>query len=217
MLAIDPGTFLRDCVHREGPNECDITTLADGKTLMSVIRIDGGDGRLPGAKGMPAHAHSPYVAATSKDGGKTWVTKTRMKPSTNDNRQLGCARPRLLSFGKGAPLVLSGGRNLVQVPPPADGSGAFAHEPRMWVNTKGDGTDFTAISISYVHNALVENATLKFSPKVNSTLTESTSYTALMWTGKRSGVLTYDAGRGKPWAGAFSIRFSLDAAAENAE
>ena len=87
----------------------------------------------------------------------------------------------------------------------------------MWVNTKGDGTDFTAISISYVHNALVENATLKFSPKVNSTLTESTSYTALMWTGKRSGVLTYDAGRGKPWAGAFSMRFSLDAAAENAE
>ena len=31
------------------------------------------------------------------------------------DRQLGCARPRLLSFGEGAPIVLSGGRNLVQV------------------------------------------------------------------------------------------------------
>ena len=66
----------------------------------------------------------------------------------------------------------------------------------------------TLIWIRYVHNALVENSTLRFSAKVNSTLTESTSYTALIWTGDRSGVLTYDAGRGKPWAGAFSIRFT---------
>ena len=28
---------------------CDITMLADGSTLMAVIRIDGGDGQLPGA------------------------------------------------------------------------------------------------------------------------------------------------------------------------
>ena len=112
---------------------CDITTLADGKTLMAVIRIDGGDGQLPvgnetllysnsmaktaaftktdsdsdldhscriigtsrddfstgqGAAGMPAHAHLPYVAAFSSDGGATW-TKKRMKPSENDGRQLG--------------------------------------------------------------------------------------------------------------------------------
>jgi hypothetical protein len=32
--------------------------------------IDAGDGFLPGAVGMPAHAHSPYVAARSVDGGK---------------------------------------------------------------------------------------------------------------------------------------------------
>lgn len=84
----------------------------------------------------------------------------------------------------------------------------------MWVNTKGDGADFTAISISYVHNALMANSTMHFSEKVNSTAVESTSYTALMWTGERSGVLTYDAGRGKPWAGYFSMRFSLAAANE---
>ena len=195
----------------EGPNECDIATLADGKTILAVIRIDAGDGFLPGAEGMPAHAHLPYVAARSTDGGRTWK-KERMKPSTNDGMQLGCARPRLMSFGKDAPLVLSGGRNLVAVPPPANGEGAFAHEPKMWVNQKGDGVDWTAISISYVHNALIANETLKFSAKVNTTAVESQSYTALMWTGDRSGVLTYDAGRGKPWAQAFSIRFTLEGA-----
>ena len=30
-------------------NDDDIATLADGTTLMAVIRIDGGDGKLPGA------------------------------------------------------------------------------------------------------------------------------------------------------------------------
>lgn len=195
----------------EGPNECDITTLADGKTILAVIRIDAGDGFLPGEKGMPAHAHLPYVAAKSTDGGRTWV-KERMKPSTNDGRQVGCARPRLMGFGRDAPLVLSGGRNLAAVPPSANGEGQFAHEPRMWVNQKGDGVDWTAISISYVHNALVANDTLKFTPDVNTTATESQSYTALMWTGDRSGVLTYDAGRDTPWAQAFSIRFTIAAA-----
>ena len=76
------------------------------------------------------------------------------------------------------------------VPPPANGAGAFSHEPRLWVNSKGDGGDFTAISISYVHNALVANASLRFSEKVNSTLKESTSYTSLMWSGERSGPST---------------------------
>ena len=42
---------------------------------------------------------------------------------------------------------------------------------------KGDGVDWTAISISYVHNALVANETLRFSAKVNGSLgrEESTS------------------------------------------
>jgi hypothetical protein len=31
-----------------------------------------------------------------------------------------------------------------------------------------------------------------------------------MWPGARSGVMTYDAGRGKPWAASFSIRFALN-------
>lgn len=140
----------------EGPNECDIATLADNTTLLSVVRIDAGDGQAPGAVGMPHGAHQPYVACRSATGGKTWDCK-RMKPSLNDGRQLGCARPRLLSFGSGAPLVLSGGQNLLAVPPAANGAGAFSHEPRLWINEKGDGEDFNAYSVSYIHN-LLENA-----------------------------------------------------------
>lgn len=52
----------------EGPNECDLAMLADGLTLLAVIRIDGGDGQEPGAAGMPPHAHLPYVASRSTDG-----------------------------------------------------------------------------------------------------------------------------------------------------
>lgn len=131
-----------------------------------------------------------------------------MKPSVNDGRQLGCARPRLLSFGPGAPLVLSGGRNLLQVQ--KNGAGAFSHEPRLWLNEKGDGVDFTAFSISYVHNLLETNATRHFTSLVNSTETQSTSYTSLMWAGERTGVLSYDAGRGLPWGSlAFTMRFTL--------
>ena len=79
----------------------------------------------------------------------------------------------------------------------------------MWVNQKGDAEDFTAISISYVHNMLEQNASRKFTPQVNSTRSESQSYTSLMWTGERSGVLTYDAGRGTKFASAYSVRFAL--------
>jgi hypothetical protein len=55
----------------EGPNENDITLLADGKTLMSVMRIDDGvDGGKVAAKN--------YRSATSTDGGMTWTTPHTM-------------------------------------------------------------------------------------------------------------------------------------------
>ena len=56
---------------------------------------------------------------------------------------------------------------------------------------------------------LEQNASRKFTPQVNSTHSESQSYTSLMWTGERSGVLTYDAGRGTDFASAYSVRFAL--------
>ena len=44
-------------VMEEGPNENDIVLLRDGKQLLCVIRVDGGDG-------TPHHYHSPYLLAT---------------------------------------------------------------------------------------------------------------------------------------------------------
>ena len=65
----------------------------------------------------------------------------------------------------------------------------------------------------YVHNALVADNTVhvKFTHKVNSTARESTSYTALIWTGERSGVLDLGCADLRcPPEKPFSIRFSLD-------
>lgn len=52
--------------YQEGPNECDVVLLKDGKTLFAVMRVDGGDGRPDGRT-------LPLIAATSTDGGVTWV------------------------------------------------------------------------------------------------------------------------------------------------
>ena len=67
----------------EGPNENDMVLLADGKTIMCVIRLDAGDGPL-------THPYRPYVTLTSSDGGTTWG-KMKALPAG-----VGCARPRLL-------------------------------------------------------------------------------------------------------------------------
>ena len=52
----------------QGPNENDCTTLKDGKTILTVIRKDGGDG-------VPHHKHVPYFFATSKDEAATWTLR----------------------------------------------------------------------------------------------------------------------------------------------
>ena len=80
----------------EGPNENDLALLADGKTILSVIRLDAGDGPV-------TRPYKPYVQSLSDDGGRTWSAPVSMGPG------VGCARPRLLSLGMGG-VVLSGGR-----------------------------------------------------------------------------------------------------------
>jgi hypothetical protein len=79
----------------EGPNENTVVILRDGKTLLCVIRVDGGDG-------APHSYHRPYLFAQSQDNAFTWSLK-RAPP------QLLSARPRALVLGNGA-LLLSGGR-----------------------------------------------------------------------------------------------------------
>ena len=70
----------------EGPNECDIATLADGTTLMAVIRIDGGDGKLPGAA-RPALPRSWVVFKSPSQ------TRTTFSACSNHQRRRALWRP----------------------------------------------------------------------------------------------------------------------------
>lgn len=67
----------------EGPNENDISLLADGRTLLVVFRIDDG---VDGGNGVPKN----YQAATSTDGGHTWSAGHEMRDV--DGRGIGVAR-----------------------------------------------------------------------------------------------------------------------------
>lgn len=67
----------------EGPNENDVSLLADGRTLLAVFRIDDG---VDGGKVTPKN----YRAATSVDGGKSWSEPVEMKDK--DGRGMGVAR-----------------------------------------------------------------------------------------------------------------------------
>ena len=79
-----------------GPTEPDLAVLADGKSVMCVIRMDG-DGHC--GRGM---SYRYYSQSYSTDGGRRWSEPSPIKGT-------GCARPRLLRLTSG-PLLLSGGR-----------------------------------------------------------------------------------------------------------
>jgi len=81
-------------VYQEGPNECDVVLLKDGKTLFAVMRVDGGDGRPDGRT-------LPLIAATSTDGGVTWVPAATPK-------EMRSAWPRAAVLENGALLVTTG-------------------------------------------------------------------------------------------------------------
>ena len=165
----------------EGPNENDVSLLADGRTLLVVFRVDDGvDGGAVGAKN--------YLAATSTDGGRTWSSATEMIDV--NGRGIGVARPRLLLLGGGSgdaaaatggnaaaaaaaagPLLLSGGRLYTE----------HTRDILLWVCWDGMGTRWEPYSISYQHNRLVEQAALRFSAAVNATTGRATtSYTSLL-------------------------------------
>lgn len=173
-------------VSQEGPNENDMVLLADNKTIMCIIRLDAGDGRV-------SHPYLPYVKSLSTDGGFTWTAATSLPAG------VGCARPRLMRTAAGS-IVLSGGR-----------LGPTNRDVRVWLNADGMGETWETYSITYWHNALVGNASLLFTPAVNNSASrESTSYTSIMPMGPNRGLLTY--GRHLPPGPdiAFSMVFSID-------
>lgn len=87
-----------------------LALLRDGKTLLNVMRIDGGDG-------SPHHLHVPYLLARSTDMAHTWSI-SQAPPSMLS------ARPMTLMLPNGA-LVLSGGRPGLSLWVSADGFGRF--------------------------------------------------------------------------------------------
>ena len=179
----------------EGPNENDLALLSNG-TIICIIRLDAGDGRRVLPPDMKAHHMLPYVKTISSDGGKTWS-----KPiSLVDTRghMMGCARPRLLGLSGGG-VVLSGGR-----------LNHTNHENYLWVNTEGDGRDWEAVSISYVHNKLEPNTTLHFGASVNNSNARiSTSYTSIVATGPSSGYVVYSRLLPSPSV-AFALGFTIE-------
>ena len=118
------GTIL-DAAHapnsEEGPNENDLALLDDGKTILCVIRVDGGDGPV-------THHMLPYVQTVSTDGGATWSPAVPMRDTSGG--LIGCARPRLLGLTGGG-VVLSGGRLDPQ-----------NHDNYVWINAAGDAGDW---------------------------------------------------------------------------
>ena len=116
----------------EGPSENAIALLRDGKTLLNVMRIDGGDGQ-------PHSYHVPYLLARSTDMAYTW-TISQAPPA------LLSARPYLLTLPNGA-LVLSGGRPGLSLWVSADGFGKdwqtydIPTEHNKLVSTAAQGCD----------------------------------------------------------------------------
>ena len=143
----------------QGPNENDCTTLKDGKTILTVIRKDGGDG-------VPHHKHVPYFFATSKDEAASWTLREVSRHDIAGIRvaffhecqrnrcrqapaELLSARPRMVTLPGGA-LIIAGGRPALN----------------MWVQEAGDPAQpWTVVDIPTEHNKLVADPSQQFCPE----------------------------------------------------
>ena len=128
----------------EGPNESALTWLADGATLMAVMRMDGGDG-------PPDRKHTVLYQSFSEDRGRTWSHAVPMQPPS-----LLSVRPKILMMdyhGPGmGPLLLTTGRPGIM----------------LWVNWDGMGRNWSPSNIAELHNSLLPQSQqdAAFSPKV---------------------------------------------------
>lgn len=147
--------------------------MADGVTVMVVVRVDG-DGRC--GMGDGPGPYRPYYASYSSNFGSSWSSTV---PLTGT----GCARPRLLSLGSGKPMVLSGGRLCTE-----HMTGLF-----VWLNLAGTPNgEWQRYSLSYQHNLHWRgDPSFKFDDRVNSSdIFETQAYTSLMQVDESSFVVT---------------------------
>lgn len=162
--------------------ENDLALMADGKTVMVVMRTDG-DCNCAGATGYGACGiYREYYQSYSSDFGRTWSSATPI-PGT------GCARPRLLSLGVGRPVLMSGGRRCV-----ANETGLY-----LWVNPSGMPYGaWERYSLSYAHNvgwskAHPRDTSYLFDERINaSNKFESQAYTSLMQIGDSEAYVVYN-------------------------
>jgi len=151
-----------------GPTESDLAYAADGVTLVAVIRMSGD-------ADCEAGNYRNYFSAFSSDEGRTWSLPAEMPG-------VGCVRPKLLQFGVGGPLLISGGRNCV----------ADRKDISLWESAAGGG--WVEHSLSFQHNRLWQgNASFLFDARVNATVGfETQSYTSLVRTGAGSFAVFYN-------------------------
>ena len=128
--------------------------LADGKSIICAIRMDGDAGCSTGT-------YQYYSQSYSTDSGASW-SLPRPIPGA------GCARPRLMLMAPHGPLLLSGGRLCVE-----NVTGIF-----LWVNADGlaglnggdDKKTWQKHSITEVHNQLWQGADFyRFDASINDT------------------------------------------------
>eukprot|EP00039_Didymoeca_costata_P030433 m.29518 g.29518 ORF g.29518 m.29518 type:complete len:419 (+) comp8110_c0_seq1:134-1390(+) len=150
----------------EGPNENDVVLLKDGKTILCVIRKDGGDG-------VPDHRHVPYMLATSTDQGATWTLKEA--PAS-----LMSARPRATVLPNGA-LIIAGGRPALNMWVSPDGFG------QKWI-TIDIPTEHNKLvtnsSLKYCDEFLNANSTLGWA--------QSSAYTQIVAVSNDEGLVCYE-------------------------
>ena len=185
-----------------GPSEPDLTTLADGKTLVRVSRLDG-DGAC--ASGSCRHCHESF----SMDGGASWTAPAPIEHA-------GCARPRVLSLGRGAPLLLSGGRNCVD----------RERDVSLWLNPDGmagrGANQWVRCSLTAEHNKLwTGDRSLLFPADVNATTSAGAattlSCTSLLATGSNACVVFCNRCVGKIFGRSVSFAMSFTATDDDDE
>ena len=158
---------VHDLGYEEGACENSVVLLGDQKTLLMVLRVDGGDGE-------PLGRHSNFLATQSTTDGRHWEALWPIPA--------GSARPRLAILESGA-LLLSGGRPGLGLWVDATGRGRHweAYSVPQLHNQGASSSE--RFCEAFANHSLAKD-TLGWA--------ESTGYTSLLPLGGETALLCYD-------------------------